>query len=70
MLKRKALMESISSNRHDFLRKTSRNWSLPDNKYRFVACFVRKTQAEHDYVNKEAAELLIEVLEQTRQKIE
>jgi len=33
MLKRKALMESISSNLHDFLKKISKNLSLPDKKF-------------------------------------
>jgi len=33
MLKRKALMESISSNLHDFLKKTGKNLSLPDKKF-------------------------------------
>jgi len=32
MVKRKALMESISSNLHCFLKKTGKNLSLPDNK--------------------------------------
>ena len=33
MLKRKALMESISSNLYDFLKKISKNLSLPDKKF-------------------------------------
>ena len=33
MLKRKALMESISSNLHNFLKKTGRNLSVPDKKF-------------------------------------
>ncbi len=33
MLKRKALMESISSNLHNFLKKTAKNLSLPDKKF-------------------------------------
>ena len=33
MLKRKALMESISSNLHAFLKKTGKNLSLPDKKF-------------------------------------
>ena len=33
MLKRTALMESISSNLHNFLKKTGRNLSLPDKKF-------------------------------------
>jgi hypothetical protein len=33
MLKRKALMESISSNLHDFLKKTGNNLSVPDKKF-------------------------------------
>ena len=33
MLKRKALMESISSNLHNFLKKISKNLSLPDKKF-------------------------------------
>jgi len=33
MLKRIALMESISSNLHDFLKKISKNLSLPDKKF-------------------------------------
>ncbi len=41
MLKRKALMESISSNLHEFLKKIGNNLSLPDNpdflSYRLLA---------------------------------
>jgi len=33
MLKRKALMESISSNLHSFLKKINKNLSLPDKKF-------------------------------------
>lgn len=33
MLKRKALMESISSNLHEFLKKTGKNLSVPDKKF-------------------------------------
>ena len=33
MVKRKALMESISSNLHSFLKKTGKNLSLPDKKF-------------------------------------
>jgi hypothetical protein len=33
MLKRKALMESISSNLHSFLKKIGKNLSLPDKKF-------------------------------------
>ncbi len=33
MLKRYALMESISSNLYDFLKKTGKNLSLPDKKF-------------------------------------
>lgn len=33
MLKREALMESLSSNLNDFLKKTSKNLSLPDKKF-------------------------------------
>jgi len=33
MLKRKALMESISSNLHSFLKKTGKNLSLTDKKF-------------------------------------
>jgi len=33
MLKRKALMESISSNLHKFLKKTGKNLSMPDKKF-------------------------------------
>ena len=33
MLKRKALMESISSNLHNYLKKTSNNLSVPDKKF-------------------------------------
>jgi hypothetical protein len=33
MVKREALMESLSSNLNDFLKKTSRNLSLPDKKF-------------------------------------
>jgi hypothetical protein len=33
MLKRTALMESISSNLHSFLKKTGKNLSIPDKKF-------------------------------------
>ena len=33
MVKRKALMESLSSNLHSFLEKTSQNLSMPDKKF-------------------------------------
>jgi len=33
MLKRKALMESISSNLHNFLKKINKNLSLPSRKF-------------------------------------
>jgi len=33
MIKRKALMESLSSNLHSFLKKTDQNLSLPDKKF-------------------------------------
>ncbi len=33
MLKRKSLMESISSNLYDFLKKAGKNLLLPDNKF-------------------------------------
>ncbi len=33
MLKRKALMESVSSNLHNFLKKIGKNLSLPDKKF-------------------------------------
>jgi len=33
MVKRAALMESLSSNLNDFLKKTSKNLSLPDKKF-------------------------------------
>ncbi|MFB0555212.1 MAG: hypothetical protein ACETWQ_18035 [Phycisphaerae bacterium] len=33
MLKRKSLMESISSNLHNFLKKISNNLSVPDKKF-------------------------------------
>jgi hypothetical protein len=33
MVKRYALMESLSSNLHDFLKKVSENLSLPDKKF-------------------------------------
>ena len=33
MLKRKALMESISSNLHNFLKKISKNLSVPEKKF-------------------------------------
>jgi hypothetical protein len=33
MLKRKALMESISSNLHNFLKKIGKNLSVPDKKF-------------------------------------
>jgi len=33
MLKRKALMESISSNLHSFLKNTGKNLSLPNKKF-------------------------------------
>ena len=33
MLKRKALMESISSNLHGFLKKIAKNLSVPDKKF-------------------------------------
>jgi hypothetical protein len=33
MLKRRALMESISSNLHNFLKKIAKNLSLPDKKF-------------------------------------
>jgi hypothetical protein len=33
MLKRKALMESLSSNLHNFLKKTGKNLSVPDKKF-------------------------------------
>ncbi len=33
MLKRKALIESLSSNLHSSLKQTSKNMSLPDNKF-------------------------------------
>jgi len=33
MLKRKSLMESISSNLHDFLKKIGNNLSVPDKKF-------------------------------------
>lgn len=33
MVKRKALMKSLSSNLHSFLKKTGKNLSLPDKKF-------------------------------------
>jgi predicted ATP-dependent Lon-type protease len=33
MVKREVLMESLSSNLNDFLKKTSKNLSLPDKKF-------------------------------------
>ncbi len=33
MLKRKALIESLSSNLHSYLKQTSKHLSLPDNKF-------------------------------------
>ena len=33
MLKRRGLMESISSNLHDYLKKTGNNLSVPDKKF-------------------------------------
>jgi hypothetical protein len=42
MVKRKALMESISSNLHSFLKKINKNLSLPSKKFltdAMIACF-------------------------------
>jgi hypothetical protein len=33
MVKRKVLMESLSSNLHSFLEKTNKNLSVPDKKF-------------------------------------
>jgi len=41
MLKRKALMESISSNLHNFLKKIGNNLSVPDKILSFWPLFIK-----------------------------